>query len=405
MNRSLLLHVVERLETVVGKLPATIQKPILNELTPLKELFLQQRAPRFLLTGSSKASVATILAQLFSGAVASPSRADAIEDGLWRNFDLTDRGTVSILDAREEAEATAVAIERELAKEPADIIFFFDDDNRRRIRKGLVESLVTVLGWNDRSRPQTPVLGVVFTQPPAADARGSASEDDAAARASRLQSDLQSAVESGGRLVRTFTVRTSSEFGSDTQPIMSLVAKHLPNEARIEMARISGDRETQSEIAQLLVKSTTAICTAIGAQPIPLADLPILTTLQLVMVSGIMYLSGRERSLRAATEFVAALGANVGAGMLLREGTRAILKFFPGWGNLVCGMVAGAGTYAIGRAAIAYFLEGVSLNDARRTYLASRRKRVRPALMGQRRLPIESPERRPSRRKAPRLRR
>src|SRR5207248_8093354 len=117
----------------------------------------------------------------------------------------------------------------------------------------------------------------------------------------------------------------------------------------------SGDRAAQREIANILIKSTAAICTAIGAQPIPLADLPILTTLQLVMVSGIMYLSGRERSLRAATEFIGAVGANVGAGMLLREGARAILKFFPGWGNVVCGMVAGAGTYAIGRAASAFF--------------------------------------------------
>ena len=33
-----------------------------------------------------------------------------------------------------------------------------------------------------------------------------------------------------------------------------------------------------------------------------------------------------------------------------------MLKFFPGWGNVVCGMVAGAGTYAIGRAATASFL-------------------------------------------------
>jgi uncharacterized protein (DUF697 family) len=96
------------------------------------------------------------------------------------------------------------------------------------------------------------------------------------------------------------------------------------------------------------------------------------------MVSGIMYLSGRERSLRAATEFIAALGANVGAGMLLREGTRAVLKFFPGWGNVVCGMVAGAGTYAIGRAAIVYFVEGVSLNEAKRTYITNRKKRKTP---------------------------
>ncbi len=105
---------------------------------------------------------------------------------------------------------------------------------------------------------------------------------------------------------------------------MSLLARQLPNEARIEMIRISRDRDAQRQVAQGLVKSTSAICTAIGAQPIPLADLPVLTSLQLVMVSGIMYLSGRERSLRAATEFVGAIGANVGAGMLFREGARAL---------------------------------------------------------------------------------
>jgi len=147
-----------------------------------------------------------------------------------------------------------------------------------------------------------------------------------------------------------------------------------------EAIRISRDRHAQLHVAQMLIKSTTAICAAVGAQPIPLADMPILTSLQVLMVSGIMYISGRERSLRAATEFIAALGANVGVGMLLREGARAMLKFFPGWGNVVCGMVAGAGTYAMGRAATAYFLEGASLKEARQTYLKSRRKRSRRAL-------------------------
>ena len=179
--------------------------------------------------------------------------------------------------------------------------------------------------------------------------------------------------------VVTFANSDSTE---DAQKLMSILARELPNEARIEMIRISRDSEGQHQVAQVLVKSTTAICTAIGAQPIPLADMPILTTLQLVMVSGIMYISGRERSMRAATEFVGALGANVGIGMLLREGTRAILRFFPGWGNVVCGMVAGAGTYAMGRAAIAFFLEGASIQEARKTYLASRNRPQRPLLLG-----------------------
>src|SRR5207248_9654975 len=152
------------------------------------------------------------------------------------------------------------------------------------------------------------------------------------------------------------------------------------NQAGMKLIRISQDGEAQREVAQALIKSTTAICAAIGAQPIPLADLPILTPLQLMMVAGIMYVSGRERSLRAAGEFIGALGANVGAAMLLREGTRAALKFFPGWGNVLCGLVAGSGTYAIGRAASVFFIDGVSLKDARRVYLAGRKKRGRPAL-------------------------
>jgi hypothetical protein len=37
-------------------------------------------------------------------------------------------------------------------------------------------------------------------------------------------------------------------------------------------------------------------------------------------------------------------------------------------------MVAGAGTYAIGRAASAFFIGGVSLKEARQKYLSNRKK-------------------------------
>jgi uncharacterized protein (DUF697 family) len=182
-------------------------------------------------------------------------------------------------------------------------------------------------------------------------------------------------------------VRCAEITSAQARDLLSVLAGEIPNEAKIEMIRISRDRQAQHHVAQMLIRSTTAVCAAIGAQPIPLADMPILTSLQLMMVSGIMYVSGRERSFRAATEFITALGANVGAGMLLRESARALLKFFPGWGNVVCGMVAGAGTYAIGCAATAFFIGGVSLKDARRKYLAdcknaSQRSRWSQASLG-----------------------
>src|SRR5438552_19150524 len=141
------------------------------------------------------------------------------------------------------------------------------------------------------------------------------------------------------------------------------------------MARLCGVRPVQLKIAQALIKSVTAICTAIGTQPIPIADFPVLTTLQVMLVAGIGYISGRELSTKLAGEFIAALGANIGAGLVLREGARALLKFLPGWGSAISGAVAGAGTYAIGRAATGYFVEGLSIKDARQIFRRIKSKR------------------------------
>ena len=364
MNQPLLLHVVERLETFLGKLPATIQKPILSELTPLKELFLQQRPPRFLFTGSHKTSLQEIVGALFAWADSAQTRDALVALYRWQDVNLAERGVISILDARGADESAAARVQEELKRQAADIIFFVDDgEDARGPRKRNLEDLMACLNWNEAGPAKTKIIGLSV---------------GLESRKSRLEEALTEKPAIRDRLLQVIDFSTSSDSpakqSAGAQQLMSILARELPNEARIEMIRISGDREAQQEVAHILVKSTTAICAAIGAQPIPLADLPILTTLQLVMVSGIMYVSGRERSLRAATEFIGALGANVGAGMLLREGTRAVLKFFPGWGNVVCGMVAGAGTYAIGRAATVFFLEGVSLKDARRTYLASRKK-------------------------------
>jgi uncharacterized protein (DUF697 family) len=347
MNQSLLLHIVERLEGLVGKLPTTIQRPILHELTPLKELFLQQRPPRFLFVGPTKAA----LPSPFDSAVA------AIDTHTWQEMTAAQRGTMSILDARG---ADSRQIEEELKRQPADAIFYIDSATGRGPRKIDIENLERCLDWSRQAGANTKVIALTSTTD----------------RADHFREAMKSRPQTTEHLLAVI----STDAADASQSLLSMLSRALPNQARIEMIRISNDKQAQHEVAQVLVKSTTAICTAIGAQPIPLADMPILTALQLVMVAGIMYVSGRERSMRAATEFVAALGVNVGAGMLFREGARSVLKFFPGWGNVVSGAIAGAGTYAIGRAAEAFFLEGVSLKEARRTYLANRRRRKQPAV-------------------------
>jgi uncharacterized protein (DUF697 family) len=370
MNRSSLLHIIERLEGFLGKLPETIRRPVLHELTPLKELFLQQRPPRFLLTGSNRLPLQDVAATLFDWQPPVESRDLLMELYRWHAIELGGRGTVSFLDARGADARTLPTIYDELKTIPADLLLHLGDDDA--IFTNELENLSSLAAANPATHGPAKIIGVVLS------ARSSIRPHHNGEKAiegdrgtSHLQRALQEKPELASRLIQVVEVSTGSAIS-----FMSLLARSMPNEARVEMARIANDPAVQVEIAQTLVKSTTAICAAIGAQPIPLADLPILTALQLVMVSGVMYISGRERSLRAATEFVGALGVNVGAGMILREGTRALLKFFPGWGNVVCGAVAGAGTYALGRAAIVYFLEGFTLKDARRTYLSSRKKRT-----------------------------
>ena len=381
MKTPSLLQIVERLERVAGRLPSKIRKAVLNELTPLKQLFLQQRSPRFLFAGSAKVPARKIISALFGSAefVASNTAAPLCR---WFEVGFPERGKISIIDARGVDDSAAIHVRDELKYRAADIIFFIHDEriSQEMERRELAE-LNSYLSWNETLDTDRKIIEIIV--PPFEKV---ASRDHNNFGATRDEHAVGSSLVRRGAFLETLRlVSVDNDQGFELPPtearrLMSVLARELPNEARLEMIRISRDRAAQREVAQLLVKSATAVSTAIGAQPIPLADLPILTSLQLMMVSGIMYVSGRERSLRAAAEFAGALGANVGAAVLLREGARAILKFFPGWGNVVCGLVAGSGTYAIGRASTAYFVEGVSLKDARRTYLANRKKRRRREL-------------------------
>ena len=300
----------------------------------------------------------------------------------WHDVSLPERGTISILDARGVEDSAAVRVQDELKFQSADVILFLEDEQTaRELEKREFDDLIRYIRWNNASESGAKIIGIII--PPT---RRSIASGDTNATAARLKSVLRSSPIFREHILEVLSLCVANSAESmevadgKAEELMSILARDLPNQARMEIIRISRNREAQHEVAQVLVKSTTGICAAIGAQPIPLADLPILTTLQLMMVAGIMYVSGRERSLRAAGEFIGALGANLGAAMLLREGTRAVLKFLPGWGNVLCGLVAGSGTYAIGRAASVFFIDGVSLKDARRVYLAGRKKQSRRAL-------------------------
>ncbi|MGC1481140.1 MAG: hypothetical protein WA771_11590 [Chthoniobacterales bacterium] len=260
----------DRFTGLIEKLPSGLQKPIMAELEPMREVYLDQRPARIALIGGDPAmTVPAWLASLGAGLVETGDSADG-----WRSYRVPGRGRVEIFDAREGARVAAGAdLSVEMRDEP---------------------------GEAER------------------------------------------------------------------------ICEALPPSARLEFARMTDAREAQRKIAMSSMKSFTAVCGVIGVQPIPLADLPVLMAIQTLMVGMIIHVSGRRLSPRLVAEFLGALGVNFGIGLAFRQGARALLKVVPVWGHAISGAMAGAGTYAIGRAAIAYFIDDAPRDEARRIFWKSK---------------------------------
>jgi uncharacterized protein (DUF697 family) len=365
MKPSSFLFLYDKLEKLVQRLPESLQQPILREITPIKTHLLLQRPPRLVLLGPGGAGKAELLGALFGADVVRPGE-ENLGDGGWQAFGEKSRGTLQLLDARRPASLNV--LRAALGTEAVDLFVFLRpalsiDEN---LAADLAHAAEFLTSAEQRGGARPKLLGLLLP--------GAITDTERARQ--ELHACLHTNATLSDRMVGTLALTTATERGR----LAELIATELPGEAQLEMARLSANRALQKQIAQVVIKSVSAISAAIGAQPIPLADFPILTSLQATMVASIMHISGREMSAKLAGEFIAALGANIGVALLLREGARAIAKFVPLWGNAVSGAVAGAGTYAMGRAASAYFIEGMSLADARGIF--RRREKDTPMLKG-----------------------
>lgn len=345
------------MERLVGKLPESLQVPIIREIHPLKALFLHQRPPRILLLGDRAASRSALVNALFSRTV-SEATEDHLQDGTWQLFG-EKTGRLSVLDARRPI--ALAALRRALATQTPDVCLYLHAEPLRDEEASAdVQHAAEILRElaADGAKSKVPVIGVV-TQ--------NAAGGDAEAARRHLDRLLYSTSEPivRDRVAGLYSLQLGP---AEIARLAKALVNEMPEESRLELVRLAGVRDVQRELAQSVVKSVSAICGAVGAQPIPLADFPILTSLQAAMVAGIMHITGEELSLKQAGKWIGALGANIGMGLVLREGARAALKLVPIWGDIVSGGVAAAGTYAIGRAAIAYFIDGVTLANAKEMF-------------------------------------
>lgn len=331
MSRPALLAAYERLTALLGKLPGSLQEPILRELDPIKEIFLRQRPPRIAFLGAENLE----LPALVNALAGCPVLHAPLTRGPWTPVRGT--GTVDLADLRGSGL---------LSGAPADLFIYMASAPVTSEARRAAEVLAAAAPREGGSPAGLAVLVL-----------GGAGE------VAPVLSELAAAGASASVVLSAHLARNAAEEGisaAERSELGDRLCDFLPEDAQLELARFLHARGAQARLAGTVLKAFGAVAGVIGMQPIPLADFPVLLSLQIFMVSLIIYASGREFSLRLAGEFAASLGIGFGAGLVFRETARAAVKILPVWGNMISGGVAGAGTYAMGRAAIAYYIEGKS---------------------------------------------
>lgn len=121
-----------------------------------------------------------------------------------------------------------------------------------------------------------------------------------------------------------------------------------------------------ARIAERFIRIFSALSATVALSPIIASDIAVLLTLQSMLMMIIAYLSGRDLEFKTARDLLISLGGIGATGFTLRmvaqQGTKFANLVFPGAGSALSATIASGGTYAIGKAAVAYYLRGIPEN-------------------------------------------
>ena len=153
----------------------------------------------------------------------------------------------------------------------------------------------------------------------------------------------------------------------------------LDFEAQMGLRMAARLTEVVHRLARPLNTIFSGISGTVALTPIPVSDIYVLLIIQSVLVCLIASLSGRDISLDTGKEFILSMGGIAGAGYVFRLVAQQASKFlnavWPGSGSAVSSGIAALGTSAIGKAAIAYYIDGQDIDEAKKVFDSAKQEK------------------------------
>ena len=407
-STNVIYDVIATIEVVIDQMsnmiPAERKEKLKKEIKMLKELLVDKRSPRLMIIGRRGAGKSSLINAIFCERVADTG-AVLSKTGRSQYYAYqSSRGKLDILDTRGLGDRTKPEtanfqnaiddIKASIETDYPDAILFLC--RAKDVDSNIDVDIKNVLEIHshiaNKHKFNAPVVGVITSvdeldpkriEPPYDDQRKRTNIDTA------VKAVENALVSAGLDLIKVIPTSAYAEYDEvdknkvayqnywNIDALLTYLIEVLPNSTHLELARLAKIRSLQVTLARTIMGATATITGTIAIVPIALADIIPITTAQVGMIIGIAYISGRELSQKSAMEFLSALGINVGAGMVLREAARALVKYvFPGGGLAVSAAVAAAGTLALGEAAIRYFIEGKSIEEAKETFSLVKSKQL-----------------------------
>jgi uncharacterized protein (DUF697 family) len=376
-------------------LPGGLGTPIQSYLQEFQEIFLESRPPRIAVVGAPGAGKSSLVNAILGRPVLSVPEKARRSGAAWHSVG-GETGTLDVLEARltergsEESVTLRPALRRALLLPcPDAILYLADAADPARDLSFEVAQLEALLAHIEETHHVLPPLFLVVTKAdevPPQDGGGALFENDQKLDNIDLAvAELERSLATSPRTdpVVAMAVATQMDFelgglGGDRRwqvdQLVDTLVDRLPRTTHMELARAAGLKQLQQRLARRLGQTTASLSAGIAATPIPLADLPILTSLQTAMLMGIGYISGRSMKARSVAEFMSAMGVNVGVGFAARQMARQLGKLLPVAGSVVSSAVAYATTAGLAHAAVAYFIDERSAREARAIFQRERAK-------------------------------